>query len=215
MEKKIFVSVGRTSTPAQEAFVSAIEDRLRAEGLTPCTVGRNQWTSGAPLKKVMELMHECQGAVIIALERIYFPAGKERRGDAKEKDLKEVCIATPFNQVEAAMAYCHGHPLLVIAEDTVRLDGLLEPGNDWYVQSVKLDPSALTTVEFNGVLADWKKQVTERPKDHKAISRPDPTEMSVAQLLGSLKPVQLWAVLGAVTVLIVGAFSLGAKLIGP
>ena len=214
MEKKIFVSVGRT-TPAQEAFVTAIEDRLRAEGLTPCTVGRNQWTSGAPLKRMLELMRECEGAVIIALERLYFSEGVELRGHAEQKKLEQVCIATPFNQVEAAMAYCHGHPLLVIVEKSVRLDGLLEPGNDWFVQSVKPDPNELSTPRFNGVFADWKKQVMERPKKGKAHSSHDPTEMSVAQLLGSLKPVQLWAVLGAVTVLIVGAFSLGAKLIGP
>ena len=67
MERKIFVSVGRASTPAQEEFVRSIEDRLRAEGLTPCTVGRNTWTAGAPLRKVVELMGQCVGVVIIAL----------------------------------------------------------------------------------------------------------------------------------------------------
>ena len=59
MERRIFVSVGKPSTPAQEDFIRAIEDRLRSEGLTPCTVGRNTWTAGAPLKKFVELMKEC------------------------------------------------------------------------------------------------------------------------------------------------------------
>ena len=80
MGRKIFVSVGRTSTPAQQDFVCAIEERLRAEGLIPCTVGRNTWTAGAPLKKVVDLMTECVGVVIIALERTYYPEGIEHRG---------------------------------------------------------------------------------------------------------------------------------------
>jgi hypothetical protein len=214
MEKKIFVSVGRTSTSEQEDFVKAIEDRLRAEGLTPCTVGRNYWTAGAPLKKVMELMRECVGVVIIALERTYFPAGVERRGHPESLDLKEVRLATPYNQVEAAMAYCFGHPLLVIVEDSIRKEGLLERGNDWYVQSMKPQPASLQTTEFNGIFAAWKDQLNGPRSDNGLGSKPNVAEMSIGQLIGSLKPVQLWAVLGAIAVLVVGAFSLGAKLIG-
>jgi hypothetical protein len=214
MEKKIFVSVGRTSTLAQEEFVKAIEERLRAEGLVPCTVGRNYWTAGAPLKKVVELMQECAGVVIIALERTYFPVGTERRGNPKALELKEVRMPTPFNQVEAAMAYCHGHPLLVIVEEGLRNDGLLEKGNDWYVQQVEPTPAALTTTEFNGIFASWKEQVmtgNEHPPSKTAV---DATQMTIAQLVGSLKPAQLWSLLAALTVLVAGAFSLGVKLGG-
>jgi hypothetical protein len=214
MEKKIFVSVGRTSTQEQEDFVSAIEKRLKTEGLSPFTVGRNYWTAGAPLKKVIELMKESAGVVIIALERTYFPAGVERRGHEEARDLKDVRIATPFNQVEAAMAYCYGHPLLVIVEDTLRKEGLLERGNDWYVQYVKPDSSSLTTTEFNGVLAAWKQEVLTPRTEEVVKSNLKPDQMTVAQLVGSLKPTQLWAVVAAIAALIVGAFSLGAKLVG-
>ncbi|HXQ73216.1 MAG TPA: hypothetical protein VN844_22140 [Pyrinomonadaceae bacterium] len=220
MAKKIFVSVGKTSTPEQEEFVKAIEDRMRAEGLTPCTVGRNYWTAGAPLKKVIELMRECSGVVIIALERTYFPAGVERRGHPEAQELKEVRLPTPYNQVEAAMAYCYGHPLLVIVEDSLRTDGLLEKGNDWYVQHLKPHRDSLTTVEFNGILASWKDDLSApRPNNGFGLkpateTKTNVSEMSVAQLVGSLKPVQLWALLAAIAALIVGAFSLGAKLIG-
>jgi hypothetical protein len=213
MERNIFVSVGRTSTPAQEQFVSAIEDRLRAEGLTPRTVGRNTWTSGAPLKKVVELMEECAGVVIIALERTYFPTGTERRGHPDAVALSDVRLPTPFNQVEAAMAYCHGHPLLVILEEGVRGEGLLERGNDWYVQLVKPNPGALTTPEFNGILASWKEQVSAPRKGGSKASL-DASQMTVVQLLGSLKASQLWSVLAALVVLVGGAFTLGAKLLG-
>lgn len=214
MERKIFVSVGRTNNQAQEEFVAAVENRLRAEGLTPCTVGRNTWTSGAPLAKVVALMQECAGVVIIALERTYYPAGVERRGHPEESKLEEVRLPTPFNQVEAAMAYVHCHPLLVIVEKGLRYEGLLEVGNDWFVQRLKPEPASLNTTEFNGIFSSWKEQVVaERTKDKPTTI--DPTQMTIAQLVGSLKPAQLWGLLGTIALLIAGAFSMGAKLFGP
>jgi len=215
MEHKIFVSVGKNGTPEQEDFIRAIEDRLRAEGLIPCTVGRNTWTFGKPLEKVVELMSECVGAVIIALERSYFPEGIERRGhSADEIKLRDIRLPTPFNQVEAAMAYVHGHPLLVIFEAGLREEGLLERGNDWYVQRVKIERNSLSTEEFNGVLSSWKNRVIS-PDNLRKISRininlSQITTAQLLQALGSLKPAQLWTIGAAGIFLLSGAFSLGA-----
>jgi hypothetical protein len=154
----IFVSVGEPTTDEQEQFVRAIEARLKSEGMEPCTVGRNFFDADSPLKTVVNLMDGCSGAVIIALERTFFPAGISRRGGTREASLSNVKFATPWNQIEAGMAYSRGLPLLVIVENGIKSEGLLEPGYDWYVQSVKPELSALTTVQFNGVLAGWKKK---------------------------------------------------------
>lgn len=74
-ELNVFVSVGGTATEKQEAFIRAVEDRLRSEGLVPHTVGRNTFSSDAPLMTVTELLERCSGTVVIALERTYFAAG--------------------------------------------------------------------------------------------------------------------------------------------
>ena len=71
----IFISVGGTANDRQENFVRAVEDRLRAANLVPHALGRNTYPSEAPLKKVIELLDTCNGAVVIALERSFFPAG--------------------------------------------------------------------------------------------------------------------------------------------
>jgi hypothetical protein len=213
----IFVSVGSTATDQQEAFVRAVEDRLRSEGLEPHSVGRNTFSSDAPLKTVTELLKKCSGVVVIALERTYFPAGAEKRGSKKETALSEVRLPTPWNQIEAAMAYTLGRPLLMIVEEGVKSEGLLERGYDWYVQFCKPDASALTTAEFNGVLASWKGKIIQTSAGSANSMREaagiDPSQMSVGQLLGSLRPGQLWAVIGIVAVVISGAFAMGAKLI--
>ena len=209
-ELPVFISVGGTSTDQQEAFVRAVEDRLRSEGLIPHTVGRNTFSSDAPLKAVTQLMDTCSGAVVIALERSYFPNGVEKRGGPKETPLVDIKLPTPFNQIEAAMSYSRGLPLMVIVEQGLKMEGLLQLGYDWYVQVVKPDPAALTTPEFNGVLSDWKAKLTQRSP--KTTTPKNPGELTLGELFSSMKPSQLWSLLGAIAALIAGAFAIGGKL---
>jgi hypothetical protein len=212
-ELNVFVSVGGTATDKQEAFVRAVEDRLRSEGLIPHTVGRNTFSADAPLKTVTELMEKCSATVVIALERTYFPSGLEKRGGSKETSLSDIKLPTPFNQIEAAMAYTRGHPLMVIVEEGLKSEGLLERGYDWYVQSVKPESTSLNTLEFNGVLASWKTKLVQSVSNKKTPScKNNPSELTVGELIKGLKAAQLWSILIALAGLAAGAFALGAKL---
>jgi hypothetical protein len=212
----IFVSVGVTATEKQEAFVRAVEERLRSEGIIPHTVGRNTFSSDAPLKTVTELMDKCHGAVVVALERTYFPSGLERRGGTKETKLSEVKFPSPWNQIEAGMAFTRGLPIMVIVEEGLRSEGLLEHGYEWYIQCVEPAAAALTTSEFNGVLSSWKQKVIQRTNTMvSAESKKDAQlleQLTVGDLVSRMKPSQLWSVLAALAALIAGAFALGAKL---
>src|SRR4051812_40867945 len=104
MATDVFVSVGTGLSERQENFVAAVESRLRAVGLNPRTIGRNTFSADAPLDAVTNLMDECAGTVVIALERFYFPSGEERPGSAKGRSLRDVSMPTAWNQIEAAMA---------------------------------------------------------------------------------------------------------------
>ncbi|HLH98306.1 MAG TPA: hypothetical protein VKW08_24625 [Xanthobacteraceae bacterium] len=216
--REIFVSVGTTCNDEQEAFVHALEDRLRSEGLIPRTVGRNTFSADAPLKKVMELLESCQGAVVIALERTFFPSGIEKRGGPNESQLSNVRLPTPWNQIEAAMAYTRHLPLMVVVETGLRGEGLLQSGYDWYVQWIKPVPSALNTLEFNGVLADWKSRVVSYEPasslaDETKVLK-SPADLTIGELIGGLRPAQLWSVLATLVAALAGAFALGARLVG-
>lgn len=161
MKKKIFLSVGRTSTYEQEDFVREVEKYIENQGLIPQTLGRTYWSSLQPLRAVGELMRECCGTVVIALERIHIKSGIQRRGSLNQQPLQSINLTTVWNQIEAAMAYTLGHPLLVIVEKSVKDEGLLEQGYDWYVNSIDLNVAALHQREFVGVFADWKRRVDE------------------------------------------------------
>lgn len=209
---EVFVSVGGPANVDQEAFVAAVEDRLRIEGLIPHTVGRNTFSSDAPLRTVTELLDQCSGTVVIALERSFFPAGYDKRGGPKETRLVDVRLPTPWNHIEAAMAYSRGHAVLMLVEDGLKVEGLLEPGYDWYVQRVKPVPSSLATAEFNGVLASWKSKLgsDEAPTKLKGPTLPKaPAEFTISELATGLRPAQLWGVFSALAALVGVAFAAG------
>jgi hypothetical protein len=208
--KLIFVSVGSTCNPQQEEFVKAVEDRLRSEGFVPQTVGRTAFSSDAPLKAVTELIDKCSGIMVIALERCYIQAGVEKRGGNSERSLVDVRLPTPWNHIEAAMAYSRHLPIFAVVEAGLKAEGLLEPGYDWFVLSLPLEPSQLNSVQFNGILSDWKSKIFNySPVKASPVSA---SEMTIAELIGTLKPVQLWSLLVAVLGLIGGAFALGVRL---
>lgn len=184
--------------------------------INPNTVGRNTFSVDAPLKTVEELMDRCVGTVVLALERCYFPEGLEKRGGDNERSISKVALPTPWNHIEAAMAYSRKLPLLEIVQEGLKHEGLLEPGYDWYVQSIPLDEAYLNSAQFNGVLASWKAKVEASPAQQTSKSTEvtfDVSRMTVGQILGKLKPSHLWSVLVALCAALAGAFSLGAQLL--
>ena len=207
-QKKVFISVGTPVTKEQEDFVSAVENILRSEGLFPNTVGRNLFSSDAPLKTIIELMDSCCGVLVIALERTYFPEGVEKRGGLQETVLKETKYPTPWNQIESAMAYTKKLPLMVIVEEGLKSQGLLNNKYDWYVLSLKPVKESLFTQEFNQVLSSWKQKV-ELYKKQKPENKIDPATLTIGELIKNLKISHFWSVLAALVALIAGAFALG------
>jgi hypothetical protein len=159
-------------------------------------------------------MNKCSGTVIIALERTYFPSGVEKRGGPNATSLIEARYPSPWNQIEAGMAYSRGHPLMVIVEKGLRQEGLLERGNEWYVQCVDPTAPTLTTLEFNGVLASWKEKVAQYAVSGSPISLDvgHPEQLTIGQLVKNMKPSHLWSSLAALAALAGGSFALGGKL---
>jgi hypothetical protein len=203
MSIDVFISVGKSSKPEYEKFISEIEQFLRNHGLNPRVVGRTDFSIIQPLKFTEKVMSECSDTIVIAFENIHVEQGYEKRGSNLEKPVLNICIPSVWNQIEPAMAYILGHPLLVIIENGIRSEGLLESGHDWYVQWVEIDILTLQKAEFLGVFTDWKNRVEKYKLAGNKISSSniisvDPKELTVAQIISSLKAAQLWAIIGAV-----------------
>lgn len=213
MDVDVFVSVGRTTTDEQETLVQAVERCLRERGLRPHTLGRSDWSSAQPLRAIEELMRRCSGTAVIAFERLRIDEGTDLGASGGERALSDERLPTTWNQIEATMAYALGHPLLVLAEE-----GLLESRYDWMVQWTPLDPDAVDLNPCRGMVEDWKQRVLEfhaRRRDAAESQEPvDLAKKSVGDVVGMLRPGQLYALAGSSVTVLGGAFALGAAIGG-
>jgi hypothetical protein len=218
----VYLSAGRPANAEQESFLQAVEHFLRQRDLNPRTPGRTHLANKQPLKAVEQCMRTCKGIVVVAYERLYAPVAIERRGGSEQQNLADAIVPTVWNQVEGAMAYTLGLPVLILAQKGLRSEALLESKYDWNVQWVDVDARELLTQDFGSVFDDWRKEidVAEQAKDAvkapvsaAASSRPaNPAERTIGQLLGELKPGQALLVATVVGGLISGAFGLGREL---
>ncbi|MBI1794913.1 MAG: hypothetical protein HYR70_12105 [Chloroflexi bacterium] len=165
MTINIFLSVGKTATTEQSNFVLAVEELLKEYHLRPRTVGRTDFTTEKPLKKILNVMKSCSGTIVIAFERFNYELGTELRGSPEETGLSNVSLPTVWNQVEAGMAYALGHPILAIAESRLHNEGLLEDGYDWFIKWVDLTPASLHSAEFIVTFQKWVKNIERYSRD--------------------------------------------------
>lgn len=218
MEGKVFISVGSAYTDAQKKFVDAIIQWLQDEGLSPQMLGKTVYPDKQPLKVIQETMMQCDGTLVIAFERIFVNDGQEKRGGTGSMVLHSQIIPTVWNQIETAMAYGLQQPILVLAEEGSRREGLLDDKFEWLVLPVKVDADIVNSREFVGTLRSWFKNLKEykaqrEAKEKKLIEGINPGTLTVAQLFNLMRPNQVWKCVGVLTSIIILAFSFG-RLVG-
>jgi hypothetical protein len=158
----VFLSVGGGRNPVQEAFVTAVKTFLNSRGVAAKTVDDYSTTNRQPLKDVERCMSHCFGAVVLAFERTYIESGSSRRGSPAEQPLHGVRLPPAWNQIEAAMAYTRGLPLLVLVEHGLTDEGMLESKYDWRVKRIDPEKPIVDDPEFLGMFEDWRNNVVMR-----------------------------------------------------
>ncbi len=182
-------------TSEQREFRDELFELLRLTDLSPRIMQPDEWSDSEPLIAVERILTECAGAVILAFERMRLPNGKEfSAGEPRELD--DVRLPTVWNQIEAAIAYTRGLPVLVIAQNGLRSEGLLENRYDWSVYWSNLSPAELRSEKFRRWFNPWRKEVQEAiPGKSEKF---DPGELTLGDIFQRLKVSQVWAVITAV-----------------
>jgi hypothetical protein len=131
-DKHVFISIGGRYTSQQEAFLDSLLQFLEGCGVTPRVMNktRKDYPTGNPLISISQIMKECHGVIIVAFERKFFPEGVENRSSDNEIPLHDLRITTPWNQIEAAIAFARELPIIVLAEHGLHPEGLLEQKYD-------------------------------------------------------------------------------------
>ena len=207
--------MGSTATAEQRDFVDAVLNSLKTQDLSPRIMNENEWSFEQPLKAIKKIMQECEGAVVIAFTRMKFHSGIETKKNMKE-EISNIALPTPWNHIEASMAYAFGLPLLVIAENGLKSEGLIENGYDWQVYWTELDPNIVTTEKFVGFLGSWRKAVENFSQQKSQIveSSISVDKLSIGTLLKSMSIPQLWKMAAAIIVALSAVASIAFKLGG-
>jgi hypothetical protein len=101
----------------QRAIVEIIAGALEHEGLSVERVTSTSYGAIAPLSNVRNAMRGCVGAVILGLSQLVVSGGHWRPGTEDEALVENLCLPTPWNQIEAGLAAGLGLPILAIRAD--------------------------------------------------------------------------------------------------
>jgi hypothetical protein len=127
----IFLSSPKTYLDRQEEFLTQIELTLYEQDLQAITLGRSEYDLSAPLIAIRRLMAGCCGLMSIAFRRTHLIEAVDRpasdRGE-DETNRADEWLTSPYCQIEPAMAFQIGLPVLIWRESGVVADGVLDRG---------------------------------------------------------------------------------------
>lgn len=166
MKISIFLSYPKPHLQRQKDFIQEIQNYLDDRGFQPRTLGVTDYDMEAPLTSIRRLMLESNGLLTIAFRRGFIEAGVSKpNSDIGENgfDLSDKWITSPWCQIEPAMAFQVGLPILIFRENGVIDDGVLEKGvTGSYMPEFDLDKPVeeyFQSDEWKQIIGKWEGQV--------------------------------------------------------
>ena len=115
---------------------------------------------------VLELLRQCHGAIILGLSQIHVENATFKGGTESARTEGPCEFVTPWNHMEACMAFAHGVPLLIVRESSVYDDGVFDRGClRLTTYETDLSPSSLEG-RFETALRSWLDQVALRASEY-------------------------------------------------
>ncbi len=168
MRIPVFLSYPKPYLQRQEKFINQIKDELCRRGLEPMTLGVTDYDMLAPLKGIRRLMLSSNGLITIAFRRAYIEKGCSRpesditlsKGSkTTSSDISDTWLTSPFCQIEPAMAFQMGLPILILRENGVIAEGILERDVlGQYLPEFNLDENMddfFSSEEWRQILSQW------------------------------------------------------------
>lgn len=130
MDYPVFLSHPAPYLSSQSDFIDRFHKELMKVGLTPHTIGVTDYDMDSPLRGIRSLMSVTDGLVCVALKRHHIITGNSKDSSdigMASSSLDGQYFTSPFCQIEPAMAFQLGLPVLVFREKGVFEEGMLEP----------------------------------------------------------------------------------------
>jgi len=167
----IFLSYPQPFTKNQHQVIEKIKELLDDKGFLGRTLGVTDYDMQEPLTAIRRLMLECNGILTIALRRHYIVDGTSKPNSdtgARQTDISSQWLTSPYCQVEPAMAFQIGLPIMILRENGVISEGVLEKGvTGIYLPEIDIEHSIdayFNTTEWKQIFGKWEgfvRQVVE------------------------------------------------------
>jgi len=151
----VFVSRPTWLAPEFKAGHDGFIELLGTLGLRPRTLGTTDYPSRAPLDEVIELVNQCQGAIILGYPQITVSAGT-----VKDKVIEQpFLLPTEWNHIEAGLAHARALPLLAIHHIGVKR-GIFDRGamNSFLYERDLTEPSWPLETALLRAIKKWKEE---------------------------------------------------------
>lgn len=165
MKIPVFLSYPKPHLKCQENFIKEIIAYLNKNNIETRTLGITDYDMNAPLNGIRRLMMDSNGILTIAFRRTFIEKGiskKDCEFDDSPNDLSGRWITSPYCQIEAAMAFQIGLPVLIFREKAVLDEGILQHGViGTYMPEFDLasPDSYLEKPEWNQIVPQWISKV--------------------------------------------------------
>ena len=93
--------------------LTLLEDR----GYDGRSLGATDFSNSAPLRAILRIMDDCDGAIVLGFRQIEVEQGTAKPGTPSASRLEKCYFSTPWNQIEASLAYARGLPVMLIREE--------------------------------------------------------------------------------------------------
>ena len=163
MNISVFLSYPKPYIDKQQSFIDRLTNYLNGHGFEPRTLGVTDYDMDAPLTAIRRLMLESNGLLAVAFRRSYISNGIMKPNSnigEQEIDLSRSWLSSPYCQIEPAMAFQLGLPVLIFREKGVLAEGILEKGVlGIYMPEFDLDQSIdsyFQSDEFLQMIGKWE-----------------------------------------------------------
>lgn len=159
MNISVFLSYPQPHLKKQEDFINAIKKELSNRGFCARTLGVTDYDVDEPLVAIRRLMLESNGILTVAFKRTQIKNGiirPNREIGGETCSIDDEWLTSPYCQIEPAMAFQIGLPILIFREQGVIQDGILEKGViGTYLPEFDLDE----TIEEYFSKQEWKQLI--------------------------------------------------------
>ncbi len=158
---KVYLSVGTPHNEIQQRYLDTLKEQLAKYKIEAQTLGSTFWSVKKPLLPIQKSMNEVSGCLVLAMERFFAVKGIYKRGSQQEKMIADELYATPWSQIEAAMAYQAGLPLFIMKDENIRGEGMLDPAtHDWMIVHINTEhPEELLKDPIRAFIQSWAEEV--------------------------------------------------------